>query len=311
MIPFLIILAVLVVLLLLACFFAFNNTVWRKQIKMPDFFMKKIVGEPEISNYEKDYCRAYNVFTKLNHKKEELTAPDGANLVGHILVPENSNGKLVVACHGARSSGLGEFVFLGKRLYDEGYTLIMPDHRGCGESDGKFLGYGTHESVDTYLWVDYAKEHFPNLSIYLLGISMGGATVLMMSPKAKENGVKAIVADCAYTSAWNEFSYHLCKGFHLPDFPIMNIADMFCRIFAGYGFKDASPVEAVKKSSVPVLFIHGTADDFVPYSMMDELYDACTSEKQKLSIEGAEHARAYYTAPDKYFSAVEELTKKY
>ena len=311
MIPFLIVLAILVVLLFLACFFAFNNTVWRKQIKMPEFFMKKIVGEPEISNYEKDYCRAYNVFTKLNHKKEKLTAPDGANLVGHILVPENSNGKLVVACHGARSSGLGEFVFLGKRLYDEGYTLIMPDHRGCGESDGKFLGYGTHESVDTYLWVDYAKEHFPQLSIYLLGISMGGATVLMMSPKAKENGVKAIVADCAYTSAWNEFSYHLCKGFHLPDFPIMNIADMFCRIFAGYGFKDASPVEAVKKSSVPVLFIHGTADDFVPYSMMDELYDACTSEKQKLSIEGAEHARAYYTAPEEYYGAVEELTKKY
>ena len=306
MIPVLIILAILVILLFLSCFFAFNNTVWRKQIKMPDFIMKKIVGEPEISNYEKDYCRAHSVFTKLNHKKEVLTAPDGARLVGHVLVPEKSNGKLIVACHGARSSGLGEFVFLGKRLYDEGYTLVMPDHRGCGESDGKFLGYGTHESVDTYLWVDYAKEHFPDLDIYLLGVSMGGATVLMMSPKAKEAGIKAIVADCAYTSAWNEFSYHLCKGFHLPEFPIMHIADMYCRIFAGYGFKTAAPVEYVKKASVPILFIHGSADDFVPYHMMSELYDACGSEKKMLTIEGAEHARAYYTSPEEYFSAVEK-----
>lgn len=311
MIPFLIILAALIALLFLVCFFAFNNTVWRKQIKMPDFIMKKIVGENEIGNYEKDYCRAYNAFTKLNHNKVELEAPDGARLVGHILVPENSNGKLVVACHGARSSGLGEFVFLGKKLYDEGYTLVMPDHRGCGESDGRFLGYGTHESVDTYLWVDYAKEHFPQHSIYLLGVSMGGATVLMMSPKAKENGIKAIIADCAYTSAWNEFSYHLCKGFHLPDFPIMNIADMYCRLLAGYGFKDASPITAVEKSSVPVLFIHGSADDFVPYYMMNELYEACKSEKYMLSVEGAEHARAYYTAPEKYFSALEEMIKKY
>lgn len=306
MVPILIILAILVILLFLVCFFAFNNTVWRKQIKMPDFIMKKIVGETEISNYEKDYCRAHAVFTKLPHKKEEIIAPDGARLVGHILLPEKSNGKLIVACHGARSSGLGEFVFSGKRFYDEGYTLIMPDHRGCGESDGEFLGYGTHESKDTYLWVDYAKEHFPQLDIYLLGVSMGGATVLMMSPKAKEAGIKAIVADCAYTSAWNEFSYHLCKGFHMPEFPMMHISDMFCRIFAGYKFKDAAPVEYVKKASVPILFIHGSADDFVPYHMMAQLYDACISEKKMLTIDGAEHAKAYYASPDEYFNAVEE-----
>lgn len=294
-------------LLFLCCFFAFNNTVWRKQIKMPDFIMKKIVGEPEISNYEKDYCRAYNAFTKLNHEREEIITPDGAKLVAHVLVPEKSNGKLIIACHGARSSGLGEFVFMGRDFHKNGYTLIMPDHRGCGESDGKFLGYGTHESVDTYLWVDYAKNRFPDLDIYLLGVSMGGATVLMMSPKAKENGIKAIVADCSYTSAWSEFSYHLCKGFRLPDFPIMHISDMFCRIFAGYGFKEAAPIESVKKSSVPILFIHGTADDFVPYYMMDELYEACNGKKYKLSIKNAEHAKAYYTASETYLSAVEEF----
>lgn len=307
MIIVLIIAIVLLLILFGACFIAFNATVWRKQIKVPDFIMKIIVGEPEVSDYDKDYCRAYNSFTKLNHKREEMVTPDGEKIIAHILVPEKSNGKLLVACHGARSSGLGEFVFLGQRFYEEGYTLLMPDHRGCGESDGKFLGYGTHESCDTYLWVDYAKKNFPELDLYLLGISMGGATVLMMSPKAKEYGIKAIVADCSYTSAWNEFSYHLCKGFKLPEFPIMHITNMYGRIFAGYDFRDASPLKAVKNSSVPILFIHGTADDFVPFYMMAELYNACTSSKQKLEIKDAVHARAFYTAPEQYFSAVEQF----
>ncbi len=307
MVPLLIIVAIILVLLFVICFFAFNNTIWRKQIQLPQFIMKIVVGTPDVNKYEKDYCRAYNVFTKLNHEREEIITPDGAKLVGHILVPENSNGKLIIACHGARSSGLGEFVFMGSDFHKNGYTLIMPDHRGCGESDGKFLGYGTHESVDTYLWVEYAKKRFPELDIYLLGVSMGAATVLMMSPKAKECGIKAIVADCSYTSAWEEFSYHLTKGFHLPGFPIMHITDMYCRILAGYKFKDASPLEAVKSSSVPILFIHGTSDDFVPFFMMDKLYSACTSEKYKVEIEGADHAKAYYTSPEEYYSAVEKL----
>jgi fermentation-respiration switch protein FrsA (DUF1100 family) len=187
----------------------------------------------------------------------------------------------------------------------------MPDHRGCGESDGKFLGYGTHESKDTYLWVEYAKKKFPELELYLLGISMGGATVLMMSPQAKEYGIKAIVADCSYTSAWNEFSYHLHKGFKMPHFPIMHITNMYGRLLAGYDFRDASPLKAVQKSSVPILFIHGTADDFVPFYMMDELYNACTSEKQKLEIKDAVHARAFYTAPEEYYSSVDNFFNKF
>lgn len=300
----LIILALLIVLLFVGCFFAFNGIVWRKQIKLPSFIMKKIVGESEINNYEKDYCRAYIAFTKLNHDKKEIVTEDGVKLVAHVLVPGKSNGKLIIACHGARSSGLGEFVFLGQKFYKEGYILIMPDHRGCGESDGAFLGYGTHESRDTYLWVDYAKQQFSDMDIYLLGVSMGGATVLMMSPEAKMAGIKAIVSDCSYTSAWDEFSYHLSKKFHLPVFPIMHITDLFCRIFAGYAFKSASPIEAVKKASVPILFIHGDADDFVPFYMVDKLYDACEGYKGKLTIEGADHAKAYYIAPEKYFSAV-------
>ena len=93
----------------------------------------------------------------------------------------------------------------------------------------------------------------------------------------------------------------------MPEFPMMHISDMFCRIFAGYKFKDAAPVEYVKKASVPILFIHGSADDFVPYHMMAQLYDVCISEKKMLTIDGAEHAKAYYASPDEYFGAVNDI----
>ena len=229
-----------------------------------------------------------------------LTAPDGARLLGRVLVPEHPNGRTMLLCHGARSSGIGEYRFMAPYLYKNGYTLVIPDHRGCGESDGKYMGYGTHESKDTFLWLRYAKERFPENSIFLLGISMGAATVLMMSNHLEDAAVKGVIADCPYTSAWDEFSYQMHTSFHLPDFPILHICDLYCRALCGYAFKAASPLESVKCAKKPILFIHGSADDFVPTFMQDILFDACPTEKEKLTVEGAVHARSYYTNPTLY-----------
>ena len=183
----------------------------------------------------------------------------------------------------------------------------MPEHRGCGESDGKFLGYGTHESKDTLLWLEYARKRFPELNIYLYGVSMGGATVLMMSDKINDPAVKGVIADCSYTSAWDEFSYQLKTSFHLPNFPMLHTCNLICRLICGYDFRDASPVKAVSNSSLPVLFIHGAADDFVPQFMQDELYAVCPTRKEKLTVDGAVHARSYYTDPAAYESAMESF----
>ena len=233
-----------------------------------------------------------------------LTAKDGAHLRGHVLRPEKPNGLVVLACHGARSHAFGEFCFMIPFLYKNGYTLVLPEHRGCGKSDGKFMGYGTHESKDTFLWLDYAQKHFADYDVFLLGVSMGAATVLMMSNQLKNTAVCGVIADCSYTSAWDEFSYQLKVSYHLPAFPILHICDLYCRIFAHYSFKDASPIEAVKNADRPILFIHGKADDFVPFYMEKELYDACSSEKAYLAVDNAVHARSYYTNPSLYSDAI-------
>lgn len=301
----LIVLAVILLLVLLLCGFAFNQIIWRKTLSLPRFIEKMIAGNAMPDCYDADAEKAQSVFCALPLESVTLSAPDGAKLRGKVLVPEKSNGKLILACHGARSSGIGEFCFIGPYLYKQGYTLVMPDHRGCGESDGKFMGYGTHESKDAFLWLDYAKSRFPGLAVFLYGVSMGGATVLMMSRNLSDPAVQGIVADCPYTSAWDEFAYQLKTSFHLPAFPALYVCDLFCRVFCRYKMKDASPLEAVKQAKKPVLFIHGEKDDFVPTYMQEILYGACPVLKRKLTVNDAVHARSYYANHKVYENAFE------
>lgn len=301
----------IIFILFIACIFIFNQLVWVKTIPIPKIFYGIIAGNSVPGKFEKDVEKAVSHFEEMPLERPELTAKDGAHLRAKLLIPEKSNGRLIIACHGARSSGIGEFCFMADYFYNNGYTVLMPEHRGCGKSDGKFMGYGTHESKDTFLWLDYANKRFPSLSVFLLGVSMGGATVLMMSDKIKNNSVKGIIADCPYTCAWDEFSYQLHTSFHLPDFPLLHICNLYSMIFSKYSFKAASPIEAVKNSRVPVLFIHGKADEFVPFFMQKQLYDACTNEKYILSVDDAVHARSYYTNPGAYEQAINRFFDKY
>lgn len=302
--------AAVLLLLFLVCAVVFNQLIWLKTIPIPKFIYSLIAGNDGPNQYEQEAKKAEKHFKELPLEKLELD-PGGCTLRANLLLPEKSNGMLVIACHGARSSGLGEFAFMADYFYNGGFTVLMPEHRGCGKSDGKFMGYGTHESKDTLLWLDYAKSRFPDLKIFLLGVSMGGATVLMMSDKIKPGEVCGIISDCAYTSAWEEFKYQLKVSFHLPAFPILHICNLYCRLFAHYSFKDAAPVECVKNANAPVLFIHGKEDDFVPFFMEKQLYEACGAPKEILEVDGAVHARSYYKNSALYERCLNAFFEKY
>ena len=305
------VIAAVILILFIACGFIFNQLVWRKTIPVPKFILNAIAGNEIPTDYDKAAAEAEKKLWAMPIETVEINAPDGERLIARVVTPEKSNGRLILACHGARSWGIGEFCLISEYLYKNGYTFIMPDHRGCGDSGGKYMGYGTHESKDSYLWIDYAKQHFPDLDIFLMGVSMGGATVLMMNEYADDEAIKGVIADCAYTSAWNEFSYQLKTSFHMPDFPILHICNLYSKIFAGYSFKEASPIEAVKKAKKPVLFIHGGKDDFVPTYMEKQLYDACCTEKEMVTVANAVHARSYYADPKTYEAAIEGFMDKY
>lgn len=236
----------------------------------------------------------------------QITSDDGLNLKGDVFWADRTGHRWLIAIHGynGQRSGMQNIAsFYGK----EGYNVLTPDMRSHGESEGKYIGMGWLDRKDVLKWIQYVIELDPEAEIILHGVSMGGATVMMVSGEELPENVKGIVEDCGYTSVWDIFSDELSYLFHLPDFPLLYAAEGIAKIRAGYGFREASAVKQVEKSQVPMLFIHGSEDNFVHTEMVYELYDACSTPKDILVVEGAGHGDSYRMDPDLYFETVFEF----
>lgn len=271
------------------------------------------------ANYSKDIIYAeYNdenlndaqkwLEEKSNYSDKYIESYDKLQLHSYV-VSQNSN-KWAIVVHGYGGSGK-LMSDKSKYFYDMGYNVLIPDLRGHGKSEGDYIGMGWKDRLDIISWINFIINENPNAEIVLHGTSMGAATVLMTSGENLPSNVKAIVADCAYTSAWDEFSYQLETYLKVPSSYILNVTNMVTKLKAGYSLKEASALECVKKATVPILFIHGDKDKFVPYSMMDKLYDATISPKEKLTIEGGEHANSDLVSPFLYWLTVEDFLNQY
>lgn len=216
----------------------------------------------------------------------------------------------VIAVHGYTDSGYF-MVPAAKKFLEYGYNVLIPDLQAHGKSEGKYIGMGWKDRLDIMAWIDYLIATYGNIKIILYGISMGAATVMMTSGEKLPSNVRIVIEDCGYTSAWDEFSYELKYLFHMPTFPALYNANFITRIKAGYSFKKASSIKQVKKSVTPTLFIHGDKDKFVPFEMLDKLYDVANCKKEKLVIKDAGHAEAQMIDPEKYWHTVRKFIKKY
>lgn len=241
-----------------------------------------------------------------------LESHDGLKLHALYLPQEGESHKYAVICH-----GYGSIPQYGGRFaawfYDQGYHVLAPAARAHELSEGRYVGMGWPERRDIAAWADTLAQQDPEAEIVLFGVSMGGATVMMTAGEAGLSpNVKCVIEDCGYTSVWDEFAGQLQEMFGLPTFPVLDAASLVTQIRAGYSFKEASAVEQLKKTSLPMLFIHGEDDTFVPYAMLDVAYEACASpDKEKLSVPGAGHGEASWQDPELYWSTVEAFLDKY
>ncbi|MGL5329631.1 MAG: alpha/beta hydrolase, partial [Peptostreptococcaceae bacterium] len=215
----------------------------------------------------------------------------------------NKSNTWVISVHGYTSEAINLSTY-AKHFYDMGYNVLLPNLRAHGESEGNYIGMGWDDRLDVIDWINYILANDKDANIILHGVSMGAATVSMVSGEDLPSNVKAIIADCGYTSVWNQFAYQLEDLFGLGEFPIMHVSSLVGQIKAGYSIKEASAIDQVKKSKTPILYIHGDKDDFVPYFMMEELYNATSSEKEMLTIEDAAHAKASAVNPTLYWTTI-------
>lgn len=240
-----------------------------------------------------------------------MESRDGLKL--HALyLPQGDSHKYAVICH-----GYGSIPQYGGRFaawfYDQGYSVLAPAARAHELSQGRYAGMGWPERRDIVAWVDTIVEQDPQAEVVLFGVSMGGATVMMTAGEADLSpNVKCIIEDCGYSSVWDEFAGQLDELFGLPAFPVLDAASLVTKFRTGWDFKEASAVEQLKKTALPILFIHGEEDTFVPYAMLDVVYNACASpEKEKLSIPGAAHGEASWEDPELYWATVSAFLDKH
>lgn len=187
------------------------------------------------------------------------------------------------------------------KLHDHGYNVLGIEPRGHGESEGHYTSMGWYEKDDVLNWIWYVNRQDPQARIVLYGVSMGAATVMLTLGQELPDNVVCAIEDCGYTSLWDEYVYQCRSTVHYPVF-VLYCGDLVTRIRLGFSYFNVNCMEALKRSKTPLLLIHGTADTFVPFAMLQKNYDACASEKEMLVVEGATHARSSSKDPELYWN---------
>ncbi len=204
-----------------------------------------------------------------NMEKVVIRSLDRLRLVGRIFECENPRG-VIILMHGYHSSAIHDFSCAVQYYHNLGFTLIMPDQRAHGESDGKYVTFGIKEKDDCRLWAEYAARRFKGLPILLDGISMGASTVMLASGGKLPGAVCGIIADCGYSSAEAICAHVLKNRMGIPPSLVMPLAKQVAKHRAGVDFADGDVTRALVRNTRPLLMVHGEADTFVPVKMTDE-----------------------------------------
>ncbi|MGU8888768.1 alpha/beta hydrolase [Clostridium perfringens] len=283
----LIIIAIIVIVFFLATgLYIFKSTVTR-----------------ELHDIEKSYTRYVenNLFDEALYNsasKEDITLKsfDGLNLTSTLIMNENPTNKFIVLVHGVSICYVGSLKYFDI-FYKNGFNLLIVNQRRHGKSEGKYSTYGFYEKYDVNMWIEYLKSRFGNdIILGLHGESMGAGTVMETIPL--NDSIKFVIEDCGYSN------FHELIGFQITHAyknrlvrkilrPSLIFANFFMKTKAKFSMKKIVPIDIVSSTSLPMMFIHGKEDYFVPWYMAVDLYKAKTKGYKELYlVEGAKHAEA-------------------
>lgn len=303
-----IIIGTVLIITLLISYYAYRQAFYARA-KNPAEYKLKL---PEGDIYQKEYERAIsfiNVLNEIEYEKVKIKSHDGKTLAARYYHTADG-APLHIEFHGYRSRATTDFCGINILVRDLGHNTILVDQRAHGESEGRSISFGIKERLDCLDWINYAIDRFgKDTKIILSGLSMGAATVLMASELELPDNVVGIMADCPYSSP-KEIIKQECEKMKLPPhlaYPFVRLGAM---IFGGFDPSSATAKEAVTRSKVPILIIHGEDDMFVPCQMSREIFDACASDKTLVTIPLAGHGISYITDRPLYERSVEEFLKK-
>lgn len=231
---------------------------------------------------------------------------DGTPLVASYLPPEGTPRATFILCHGYRSTAAGDFSGILGEYHRRGFGVLLPDQRAQGRSGGRFMGMGVLESRDLLCWTQEVNARLGHgRPILYGGMSMGAATVQFACGQALPENVAGLVADCGFSSPWEICGAVLRKGAHLPPFPLLYLTNFWCRRLAHYDLRGCSAPEIMGESRLPVLWIHGENDGFVPCDMSRRAFAASHAKKWLVTVPGASHGMSFLVDPARCTQALD------
>lgn len=262
--------------------------------------------DPQYDPYRMEMKRIYHQLNDRTYERVSIVTNDGLTLSGryyHI----KDGAPLDIGFHGYRSHPVTDFSGGSELSFQMEHNLLLVDQRAHGQSDGRTISFGILERQDLLCWVDYAIQRFGmDVNIFLYGVSMGGATVLMASELSLPSNVKGIIADCPYDNPMDVI-LHVGKSTPFPQALIKPFAILGAKIYGGFDLRETTAAQAVKNTKIPILIIHGEADTYVPCHMSEAAANANPVMVHRHTFPNAPHGISYLTDTPRYHKIVNEF----
>lgn len=303
--------SILFIMLLAICGFAGNYLVNYALVIDDQGRIGSMGNEVYQGHQDSDAQKVYDTWVEQQTLEEwTLESQDGLQLWAQFYPAAEQSHTYVLAVHGYTVDHR-DIAPAIVPFAEQGWNVVAIDQRGRGNSEGNFLSMGWLEKNDVILWAEKITEIDPQAQIVLYGESMGAATVMMAAGETLPQQVVAVVEDCGYTSANDMFKAQLKERFNLPEVPFLPSAALVGQMRLGFNFKNADALAQLKKAILPILFIHGGADDYVPTEMGYELYEMYQGEKDLLIVEGAGHGQSADVDPVGYYTKIFQFLDPY
>lgn len=269
----------------------------------PDWTSEAALKQTPYAEFAESIPRALQWLQDHNAQEVRTKSFDGLLLRGKWVPAENPKATIILF-HGYHTHYIHDFAGIFSLYHSIGLNLLLVRQRSHGESGGKYITFGVRERKDVRSWVDFHNRTHGMDNVFLGGMSMGASTLLFAAGEDLPPNVRGITADCGFSSPAEILGHIIRQDYHLPPKLVLPLMEVWARVLGGFSFYECDSRKTLARSKIPVVFIHGTADTFVPCAMSQAGYDACAAQREIHLIEGADHGRGYLFEPERLTKAL-------
>ena len=295
-------LTVLVALFFLFAYVGFHLAFRPFRHEVDDY--RRIHTDPQMNEHKDRIFKLCDEIASLPHEEVSIVSFDGYTLRGRYHEVKKG-APIVIQCHGYHGSPIRDFCGSSGMIRKAGLNILLIEERAQHRSEGRAVTFGILERFDVKSWCEYLTDRFGRVPIILMGVSMGASTVLMASELELPENVKGVIADCPYSSPI-KILLKVGDDQKMPRCIMKPLAHLSARIFGRFDIEEATPIDAVQNTKLPVMLIHGTDDDFVPCEMSKDMKKVNPDIRLEL-FPGAHHVMSAIIDSDRYERILNEF----